>query len=103
MQGPYEPRALTGREVMRTLLKLALIAAAALLLHAGIKVAHLGRGAGTLQSGEWTQADAEAIGAVWNLNGSRVDPATQPTTAARARRYTARASRRSNPAACSAR
>jgi hypothetical protein len=65
---------------MRIALKLAILVGAALLPHEGIKVAHLGRGAGTLQSGEWTRADAEAIGAVWNLNGSRVDAATQPTT-----------------------
>jgi hypothetical protein len=66
---------------MRIALKLAILAGAALLLHAGVTVARLGRGAGgTLQSGEWTPADAEAVGAVWNLNGSRVDPATRPTT-----------------------
>jgi hypothetical protein len=67
---------------MRLALKLALIsaAAAALLLHAGSKVADRGHGDSKLQSGEWTQADAEGIGGVWNLNGSRVDPATQPTT-----------------------
>jgi hypothetical protein len=72
-------RALIGRDVMRIAMRVALLAVTALLLHAGIKVAHLSRGAGQLHSGEWTQADAEAIGAVWNLNGSRVDAATQPT------------------------
>ena len=64
---------------MKLLSKLALLAAAALLLHAKIMVVHLNH-ASKLKSGEWTQADAEAIGAVWNLNGSGANAATQPTT-----------------------
>ena len=65
---------------MRIALKLAILAAAALVLHAGITVDHLNRSADKLKSGEWTQADAEAIGAVWNLTGSQADAATRPTT-----------------------
>ena len=65
---------------MRIVLKLALVLAVALLLHAGIMVASLSRSYSKLERGEWTQADAEAIGAIWNVNGSRVDPATRPTT-----------------------
>jgi hypothetical protein len=65
---------------MRLLLKLVLVTAAAVLLQVGIKVDHLNRSADMLKSGEWTQADAEAIGAVWNLTDSRADAATQPTT-----------------------
>ena len=65
---------------MRIVVKLALVLAVALLLHAGINVAYLSRSYSKLESGEWTQADAEAIGAIWNVNGSRVDPATKPTT-----------------------
>jgi hypothetical protein len=65
---------------MRIVLKLALLSATALLLLTGSKIAYLGRSSSKLESGEWTQADAEAIGAVWNVTGSRVDPATQPST-----------------------
>ena len=61
-------------------MKLALVLAVALLLHAGIMVAYLSRSYSKLESGEWTQADAEAIGAIWNVNASRVDPATKPAT-----------------------
>ena len=64
---------------MRIVLKLALLSAAALLILTAIKVAYVSRNPSKAESGEWTQADAEAIGAVWNLNGGRVDPATQPT------------------------
>jgi len=65
---------------MRIVLKLVLVSAAVLLLHVGINAAYLSRSYSKLASGEWTQADAEAIGAVWNLTGGRVDPATQSTT-----------------------
>ena len=66
---------------MRLLLKLAILSAAAMLLHVGITVDHLNRSAEKLKRGEWTQADAEAFGDVWNLNRGQVDPATQPTAA----------------------
>ena len=66
---------------MRLLLKLAILFAAAMLLHVRITVDHLNRSAEKLKSGEWTQADAEASGDVWNLNRDQVDPATQPTAA----------------------
>jgi hypothetical protein len=47
---------------MRIVLKLALLSATALLLLTGSKIAYLGRSSSKLESGEWTQADAEAIG-----------------------------------------
>jgi hypothetical protein len=69
------------RNVMKLLLKLALVLAVALLLHASITPAYITYNAGALRSGEWKRADAEAIGGVWNINRNRVDPATQPTAA----------------------
>ena len=64
---------------MRVVLKLILVSTAAVLLHVAIKVGRITYHASALQSGEWKRADAEAIGGVWNVNRSHVDPATQPT------------------------